>query len=201
MPTFNAAELAVLRSRTQRLAVFFRLDTVPVVRLWLGFGDIQPGVNVFDEGGQIYRGLGELRALPAFNQLLNGVAERVEFTVSGVAGEILEIAQGADAEQIQRKRVDVGYGFMDERWALLGGVHWAARYIADILVIDQQPSGPGDPIVRTVALSCGTRFTGRRRPSYAYFSDQDQQARFPGDRFCEYTPNYAHGYSKQWPTF
>jgi len=201
MPTFNAAELDALRSGIYRLSVFFRLDTDPVVRLWLGFGDIQPGANVFDEDGETYRGLGELRALPAFNQLLNGVAERVDFTVSGVSGEILEIAQGDDAEQIQRKRVDVGYGFMDQRWAMLGGVHWAARYIADILVIEQNPAGPSEPIVRTVALSCGTRFTGRRRPSFAYFSDQDQQARFPGDRFCEYTPRYAHGYSKPWPTF
>lgn len=202
MTSFNAAELAALRSRMYRLAIFFRLDSVPVVRLWLGFGNIVPGADVFAEDGAVYRGLGELRTVPNFNQLLNGVAERVEFTISGVSGEILQIAQGDDAEAIQRKNVAVGYGFMDARWQMLGSVHWSARYIADLLAIDQQAvSDPAAPIVRTITLSCGTRFTGRRRPSFSYFSDQDQQARFPGDLFCIRTPEYAHGFNKQWPLF
>jgi len=55
--------------------------------------------------------------------------------------------------------------------------------------------------VRSVSLSCGTLLTGRKRPGFAYFSDQDQQARFPGDRFCERTPVYANGFNKPWPKF
>lgn len=198
---FNDAELAALDGDFHNIGVFFRLDTDPVVRLWLGFGNIQPGVNVFDPGGAIYQGFGELKDVPAFNQLLNGAAERVDFTVSGVSGDLLLIASGDDSDAVKGKTVTVGFALMDSQWALLGEIHWCAFYVADYLSIEQQPVDIEGQIVRTITLSCGTRFTGRRRPSFGYLSNQDQQARFPGDLSCSLTPNYAHGFNKKWPVF
>ena len=199
--TFSDEELEALEADVFNIGIFFRLDTDPVVRLWLGFGDIKPGVNVYDEADDLYQGFGELPAIPNFNQLLNGSAERVDFTLSGVSGEVLTIASGDDAQEVKGKRVTVGFALMNSDWSLLGSVHWCALYVADYLSIDQQPSAAGDEPVRTLSLSCGSRFTGRRRPSYAYFSDQDQTARFSGDRFCSVVSLYAHGFNKQWPTF
>jgi hypothetical protein len=198
----NDAELAALESGRQRIGVFFRLDTDPVVRLWLGFGKIHPGVNAYDLTGAVYRGFGELLNPPAFKQLINGKAERVDFTISGVSGDILGIASGGDSGQVKGKRVAVGFAIMASDWSLLGAVKWCANYTADYLAIQQAVTDdPMQPIVRTVTLSCGTIMTGRRRPSYSYFTNQDQQARFPGDRFCERTPVYANGFNKTWPTF
>lgn len=198
---FSDLELAALASGVVRIGIFFRLDVAPdPVRLWLGFGNIAPGSDVLDPGGALYQGLGELRDVPAFKQLLNGTAERVEFTVSGVSGRLLEIASGGDSEAIKGRAVTLGFGLFGSSWsALLGGVHWCAYFVADYLQISQS-AGEGD-VVRAITLSCGTRFTGRRRPSYAYFSDQDQQARFPGDLACSLTKNYAHGFNKTWPVF
>jgi hypothetical protein len=202
MLTFNNSELVALQSGSQRLAVFFRLDTTPAVRLWLGFGNIEPGINVYDPSGAVYQGFGELSNIPAFNQLLNGTAARVSFTLSGVSGEVLAIASGGDADQVKSKRAAVGFGLMDKSWVLLGEVHWCVSYTADYLSISQQPTGDATtPTVRTIALSCGTRFTGRRRPSFSYFSDTDQQGRFPGDVFCSQVGNYANGFNKNWPVF
>ena len=200
--TFNDRELAVLESGSQRLGAFFRLETDPVVRLWLGVGDIEPGVNAYDLTGAEYKGFGAITNVPAFKQLINGKAARVDFTLSGVSGDILEIASGGDAKQVKGKRTSVGFALMGEDWALLGAVKWCANYVADYLSIQQAVTDdPMQPIVRTVSLSCGSQLTGRRRPVYGYFSDRDQQARFPGDRFCERTPNYANGFNKTWPTF
>ncbi|WLB43013.1 hypothetical protein QIH93_20925 [Bradyrhizobium ottawaense] len=198
---FSEPELAALASGVVRIGIFFRLDVAPdPVRLWLGFGNIAPGADVLDPGGALYRGLGELRDVPAFKQLLNGTAERVEFTLSGVSGGLLEIASGDDSEAIKGCAATLGFGLFGNSWsALLGGVHWCAYYAADYLQIAQSESEGG--FVRSIALSCGTRFTGRRRPSYGYFSDQDQQARFPGDLFCSLAKNYAHGYNKTFPVF
>jgi len=201
MLTFTEDELEALRSRNHRIGVFFRLDTDPVVRLWLGFGNIAPGVNVYDPTGAIYRGLGELRNVPAFTQLLNGAAERVECTLSGVSGEALEIASGDDAEQVKSKPAALGFALMDTRWALIGPVHWMSYYIADFLAIDQAPADALTPITRTITLSCSSRFTGLLRPALSYFSDRDQQARFPGDLFCSLVGQYAHGFDKNWPVF
>lgn len=194
-------ELAALESGLYRIGVFFRLDTDPVVRLWLGFGKIEPGVNAYDVSGAVYNGFGEIQNVPAFSQLLNGAADRVEFQLSGVSGDVLAIAAAGDADEVKGKQTAVGFALMGPNWALLGGIHWCAYYVADFLAIEQQPTDASGNIVRTIALSCGTRFTGRRRPSLSYFSDADQQTRFPGDLFCSLVGNYAHGFNKTWPTF
>jgi hypothetical protein len=200
--TLNDDELSVLESGSQRIGIFFRLETDPIVRLWLGFGDIKPGLNAYDSVGEKYNGLGAIQSVPSFKQLMNGKAERVDFTLSGVSGEILEIASGGDAEQVKGKRVALGFALMNSDWSLIGPIKWCANYLADYLSIQQQVTeDPKQPIVRLITLSCGTVLTRRRRPSYSYFTDQDQQARFPGDRFCERTPVYANGFNKTWPTF
>lgn len=198
----NDDELASLDSGSQRIGIFFRLETDPIVRLWLGFGSIEPGINAYDMTGAEYVGFGAIQDVPAFNQLINGKAERVDFTISGVSGDILKIASGGDAEQVKGKKVAVGFALMAPDWSLLGAVKWCANYTADYLAIQQAlTEDPMQPIVRTVTLSCGTLMTARRRPNYSYFSNQDQLARFPGDRFCERTPVYANGFNKTWPTF
>jgi hypothetical protein len=200
---FTDDELAALAADTISIAAFFRLETDPVVRLWLGFGDIAATSNVLDPDGAVYTGFGEIAGLPEFSQMINGAAERVEFTLSGVSGAVAQLAANNDADQIKGKRVSVGFGIFGADWQqLLGAPHWLANYRADFLTINQPPvTDLGAPIARSVTLSCGTLLTSRRRPSFSYFSDKDQQSRFPGDKFCEFTPKYATNFNKRWPTF
>lgn len=199
---FNGDELTALEAGTVRVAIFFRLETVPVVRIWLGIGNIQPGINVYDVTGAEYKGFGAIQNVPSFNQLVNGKAERIEFTISGVSGDIHAIASGGDAQQVKGKRVAIGLAVMAADWSLLGPVHWCANYFADFLSVQQaETDDPLQPVVRSITLSCRSLLTARRRPSYSYFTDQDQQARFPGDRFCERVSVYANGFNKTWPTF
>lgn len=197
----NDAELAVLQSGMQRIGIFFRLDTSPVVRLWLGIGNIEPGVNVLDLEGATYQGFGAIQDVPELNQMINGAAARVDFTLSGVSGDVLAIASGDDAEAVKGRAVAVGFGIFGSDWSLLGAIKWFANYTADYLAVQQSADDPMAPIVRTVTLSCGSLMTGRRRPSLSYFSDQDQQARSPGDLFCSLVARYAHGFQKPWPQF
>jgi hypothetical protein len=199
----NADELAALESGMYRIGIFFRLDVTPPVRLWLGVGAIEPGVNAYDDDGATYYGFGELAEVPAFNQMINGRAARVDFILSGVSGRLLQIASGGDAEQVKGKAVVTGFAMFAPDWLnLLGPIKWCANYVADYLALEQGvPDGPDIPITRTIRLSCGSLMTGRRRPGLSWFTDQDQRARFPGDRFCERTPLYATGFNKAWPTF
>lgn len=198
----NEDELAVLSGDNINIAAFFRLETNPIVRLWLGFGNIAAQSNILDPDGAEYVGFGEVRELPSFGQMINGAAERVDFVLSGVDGPVLQIAATNDAINVQGKKVSVGVGFFDSSWQLLGAPKWFAHYRADFLTIDQQPTGdPANPIIRTVTLSCGSLMTMRRRPARAYLSNQDQQARYPGDLFCNLVGKYASGFSKKWPTF
>lgn len=199
---FTDAELSALESDFHNIGVFFRLGVVPdPVRMWLGFGSFLASANVFDPDGAEYTGFGELKDIPEITQLINGTAERVDFTISGVSGDVLSLASGDDSTAVKGAPTTVGFALLDDHFAMIGSVHWLAYYIADYLGGEQQPASPSEQIVRTITLSCGTRMTGRRRPSYAYYSDADQQARFSGDKFCSLAPLYAHGYNKTWPIF
>jgi hypothetical protein len=202
---FNDAEIAALKSDVQNIAAFFRLETDPVVRLAVGlFGNIEVGSTILDPSGAVYQGFGEISSLPEFTQMVNGAADRVEFVLSGVDGKVLQIA-ASDADSVKGKRVSVGIGLFGADWQLLGSPHWIANYRADLLMIEQPPAtqlpSGQQGIIRTLTLSCGTLLTSRRRPGYSYFSHEDQQARSPGDNFCEFTPRYANNFAKKWPTF
>lgn len=198
---FNDEEKAILASPIKSVGFFFRLETDPIVRIWLGFGDIEPGINAYDLTGAVYSGLGSLQGVPEHKVLINGKAARVEFVASGVSGKILEIAAGGDATQVRGKRASSGFALLRPDYSLAGPVHWNANYKADYLTIEQDESGPDGTLVRSVKLSCGTLLVSRWRPSLGYFTNKDQSGRYLGDRFCERTTIYATGQIKAWPTF
>ena len=197
--SFTEGELTGLEKGNHQIGIFFRLESTPITRLWLGIGKCKGGINAIDTTEQTYFGAGELVNVPAFQQLVNGTAEVATFTLSGVNQEIINIA-AANAKQIQGRKCNVGYGLMDLDWQLLAGVHWAWLTFADFISVDQQPqSDLNAPVVRSVSLSVSSMFTGRRRPRYSFLSDQDQQARSPGDKFCERMVLNSRSVSKKWP--
>lgn len=197
MLTLSQAEIDALDSDTQRIGVFFRLAVDPAVRLWLGIGDIAAGVNAYDAAGGTYKGLGQLHDVPALQQLINGVAERVTFHVSGVSAETLALAS-TEANQVKGAEVAVGIVIFDAGWQQLGQPRWLFRGLADYVAMNQQEGRGG--IVRAIELSVGSLFKTRRRRAYSYLTDRDQQARHAGDKFCERTALYS-SVTKVWPTF
>lgn len=199
MLTLSTAELDALSSGDIRLGVFFRMDwdTGPI-RLWLGIGDIKPGINVLDTTGATYNGLGELLGVPAVQQLINGAADRVTFNVSGVNQNTFALAS-TEAPMVKGQAVAMGIAIFDRRWQLLGAIKWIFRGRADVVNLNWQPGDNG--IVRSLELSVGSLFTGRRRRGLSYLTDHDQQTRSPGDRYCERTTLYSNGVDKVWPRF
>lgn len=199
MLTLNQDEIDAIDSSTQKIGIFFRLATAPVVRLWLGVGPCRAGVNALDTDGAIYRGFGELTDVPEVQQLINGVADRVQFQVSGVSQETLRLAS-AEALDVQGAQVALGLGIFGASWQLLGSVKWIFRGRADVVTLNIDDSGE-EGITRSVALSVGSLFTGRRRRGLSYLTDHDQQTRHSGDKFCERTALYSEESSKVWPRF
>jgi hypothetical protein len=198
MLALNDDEVDAIDSSTQRIGIFFRLETDPVVRLWLGVGPCRVASNAMDANGAIYTGFGELNNVPDVDQLINGVATRVEFMVSGVSGRAMQAAV-EDARSIQGAACALGVCLFGASWQQLGSPKWVFRGIADYITRNQETAEGG--IVRTISLSVGSRFTGRRRRGLSYLTDQDQQLRHPGDRFLERTSLYAQDSNKVWPRF
>ena len=180
----------------RRIGIFFRLAVEPVQRLWLGTGMVRVS-DVIDASGAIYRGFGEISNLPAVSQLLNGVADRYEFAVSGVRGNAVAAA-AIEADTVQGARVNLGLGFFDAAYQFIGLV-WLFEGEGDFVKIGMGPSETGENW--TIALSVGSAMTGRRRRGLSVYSDPDQQSKYPGDRFCERAQRYSQGVAAEWPRY
>jgi hypothetical protein len=192
-------EIDVLDSDTQRIGIFFRMATTPIVRVWLGVGDIMPGVSAYDTTADVvYSGLGQLIDVPALSQLINGVADRISFHASGVSPEV--VALTSSGANIKGAVVTIGVALFGGQWQQLGPPKWLFRGRADYVSLQQQSESSGKGVTRVVELSVGSLFTGRRRRGLSFLTDRDQQTRHPGDRFCERTALYSES-TKTWPTF
>jgi len=197
----TAAFDAVLASGAPRIGIFFRLgiampDGGPF-RMWLGIGDCEAGIDAEDGAGEVYSGQGEMLNVPAFQQLINGAAERVTFTLSGVPQRAAQLAS-SESDDVKGVPLHVGLGVFDQDWQLVESPVWLKRFIVDFLSVSRQQQG-SEEAVHTIALSTRSIFSGRRRPGLSFFTDEDQQRRSPGDRFCEHARRYAAGEAKAWP--
>lgn len=178
-----------------RAAIFLRIDSSPVVALWLGFGDIDVPINTLDVAGQTYQGLGLLVGIPELSMLLNGVAERVDFTLSGIPQAAIEASE-AGAAAVRNKAVNVGVSTMDDDWQLSGDILWLWDGRADVLTASMRAESDGSQTY-TIQLSVGTSNTGRARPDFATWTDAQHQRAHPGDTFFAHVPPPEK--TKRWP--
>lgn len=192
--------LAQLSGAALRPAILMRLGTDPVVRIWSGIGDLIPETPdaIETTEGAVYSALGQMIGVPAVNQLINGVAERVEFALSGVVltGEIANLASG-EAADVRGADFALGFLVFDADWNVLSPTAWLWRGVADSLTVQRDASGGN--VTRVLSLSVGSLFTGRKRPRSAYWTDPDQKARSADDDFFTHIRAYTDTTTIIWP--
>lgn len=192
--------LAKITSGAVQLDALLYIQSTPnPVRCWTGVGPLAIPADTVDEDGGTYLGLGRLVGLPALSQLINGVAERVEFVLSGVDQEMLRLAD-QDAEGLRAASAFVGLAIFDENWAVMDSIFWLWNGEADTPKLSRQPGEGGSGAVRQISLSVGTAMTGRKRAGLSYFSGVDQRRRVPTDAFCDRANLYPPTSTIRWPT-
>lgn len=162
-------------------------------RIWSGVGNLIIPADIVEAAPATYLGAGQLLSVPDFQQLINGVAERVEFTVSGVDDETIRLAL-EDAEGVKNAAIYIGRIDFDEAWQQLGPVEWEATYRADCLTVESQAENGRR--VRTLTLSAGSADTGRSYAPAAYFTDADQRLRAADDRIFDHVAGINQGTSR-----
>lgn len=196
MIDFTPAALAALQKDNLRVSPLLRIASDPVIRIWSGVGDLATAGDAFDPDGAVYQGLGVMGALPQLSQLINGVADRINLSLSGINADVMaKVAD--DSKSVKNKETAIGISIFDDDWQITQAPVWLYLGVCDFPAVSQQSSEGLQ--VRSVSLSVGSLFTGRRRPGYSYWTDADQQARSPGDKFCERTVRMAILAAKIWP--
>jgi hypothetical protein len=198
---YTDTDAAILAQGIVRPAFLFRMVTTPgdVVRIWGGVGPLAiaaDGVETTDQAE--YYGAGELTDIPVLEQLINGVAQRIEFVLSGAAVEsrVLQIADD-EAQTVRGARVNIGVKFFADDWSTALPVRWLWEGEADTL--DPESTASAEGRARALRLSVGSIFTGRRRGTSAFYTDLSQQAKSTGDLFCNRVNLYKQEIAKPWP--
>jgi hypothetical protein len=161
-----------------RESYLLRIASDPPARVWSGFGNLEIPADIVEPEPATYLGFGQMLSAVDFQYLINGVAERLEFSVSGVDTEMVRLAQ-EDAYSTKNAAVHLGRIDFDENWQQVGDVEWEAVFRADSITVESQ--GDGGKRVRIIKLSVGTDDTGRSYAPMAFFTDADQRRRSPTD--------------------
>lgn len=183
---------------TYRESFIVRIASDPVAMFWTGHGDLLVPADAVVPDEILIHGAGELTDLPDFQQLMNGTAERLEITLSGVSAEALRLAV-EDAETVQGAAVNIGRINFDTDWQQLGDIEWEALFEARKLGVSRPPANDNDA-ERSITLTIASGETTRSRSQNAHFTDADQRRR-PGsedDAICDHVAALNQGASRRW---
>ena len=141
-------------------------------RAWTGLGQL-------NWAGKVFEGVGSIGAVGEVEETVELRAVRLTLALSPVPQEAVDIAL---AERSFRLRPALLWGaLLDAEGAFIADPFplWAG------LMDTMEVTDGAEP---RVALTCESRLVDLERAEVRRYTDADQQAEYPGDRFFEYVP-------------
>lgn len=170
---FSEAAKAQMRGEVVRAALLTECRFLSgTKRLWEGFGK----VRTLDS--HEWDGLAGLGSISGLGQSINGSAPSLVLTLSGVDPDFAAKAKG-NSDDYYNRAVVIYLQFFTEAWACLDDPYpiTLERMMNLTAKKEVDESGP----IHIVSVTCETPFATRRRPKFGFWTDRDQQQRFPGD--------------------
>lgn len=176
----SATISALLAGRTVRCAHLVEICFVTQARrLWNG------SYKITTSDGHDWFGLRKLGSIEGLESDGDLQAAELKFSISGVDSRLLQMAVTEDRTEYIGRHVKVYYQFFDSDWSLLDAPVARATGIIDGIEVTRQPMEPAGTR-RVITLTAQNIFYGRGTPPAGFFTDTDQQQRFPGDRGLAY---------------
>ncbi|WP_116654875.1 hypothetical protein [Pelagibacterium sediminicola] len=196
MSFFPQTIQAAMAKRQIGAALLTFADFREVPRRWW------PGHGLLRAGGHDWLGAGEFISIEGLEQPIGTRAPKMTFTLSGVDATIVQMARQA-SDRVKDRRITVYIQFFDvtpddagkQPWSLLDSPYALATGIMDQMSYTLEGADR-----RTVTLTAESLWVNRRRPPYGFWTDRDQNSRFPGDRGLEQVVNLVQKQAR-WPVF
>jgi hypothetical protein len=177
-----------------RESYVFRIETDDPATFWSGHGSLYLPADSVLPSGTIIPGAGELVNIPDLETLINGKAQRLDVTLSGVSPETIALATD-EAPQVPGAAVWIGRVEFDAAWQVTA-LYWEWSGEGKKLSVDSNDSGGGR--TRSITLSVAAGDTQRRRSPNAYFTNADQQRDFPTDTIFSHVAGISAGITRRW---
>jgi hypothetical protein len=182
------------------LGIFMRLATSPALHLWFGVHDIPAGFDSIDADGTVYLGGGRLIGVPTLEVLVNGKADAVEFTLSGIAPGVAQ-KMIDDIPPVRGCEMYLGITTLDDHYQPMSAIipiwHGVASHISE----SSPPVSANENPTLSLSLVVTAGEPTRSRPSRALWSSAHQKSTWPNDRFCDATARLSRGVEPVWPDF
>lgn len=182
---------------SHQLGIFMRIGSDPPLHIWFGVNDIPANFDSIEPDGTVYLGGGRLNGIPTLEILVNGTADSVEFSLSGIDPataartlDSLPAVRGAD--------VHLGLTTLDQYYQPTSAIvpiwHGTASHIGE----SSPPSGSAQSPTLTLSLSVVSGEATRSRPSRSLWSSAHQKAISSDDKFCDGTSRLSRGVQPTW---
>lgn len=178
-------------------ALFVRLDTDPPLHLRLGGHDIPMGIDSVDPEGAVYLGC-RLQGIPSLEILINGMADSVEFSLSGIDPETAA-DMAASLPPVRGAAVQVGTTTLDQYYQPMSSIVWLWHGAASHRRRASPPAKSNQSRTVQLGLVVASGENGRSRGTQVLWSHAHQQAEYPGDDFFKNMQRMARGVQAVWP--
>ncbi|NBC37368.1 hypothetical protein GTZ99_12485 [Novosphingobium sp. FSY-8] len=177
-----------------RESYVFRIETDDPASFWTGHGPLLLPADAVLPENTIFSGMGQLVEIPDLQQIINGTAQRLDVSLSGVNEETIVFAT-EEALQIPGALVWIGRVQFDDAWQV-SAVEW--EWCGEGVKLTVDSDGSNGDRVRSIKLTVAAGETSRRRAPNAYFTDADQQRDYPGDTFFSHVAQISRGVVRRW---
>jgi hypothetical protein len=143
------------------------------------------GYTPLTVGGNTYlpmRGMGTIDGLGLSG---NGASDSVTISVSGLPDAALSFLAKAleDTPSVDQQLITIYIQLFDAEWQTVGNpipIFWGFAQPPKVSRTEMQGT---DGAVQSISIVAENAFFNRSRPPYGRYTDRDQQARSPGDKF------------------
>jgi hypothetical protein len=191
MMTLSQMIQAAATKKRQRVSLFMYVPhpTAPL-RLWSGPGAIVlPEADSWDPGARYIGGV--LRRVPPMSALLNGKAERIEFTFSGAVGFMRDYVFDP-AKSIKDCKMHLGLMWFGPDWQPLGPVG-----LFRTVTVDMPGYGETGTDIK-ITTSCITNCGRRKAQGLRTWTHANHRTRHPTDDLCRRVATLHYNYRLKW---
>lgn len=173
MRGLTAGMVTALTGKNVKLVGLFKFEfDSGDVRFWTGVGNIT-------YNSEVYTGSGNLLSISEVSETMELKAKGVTFKLSGVNASIISLAY---TENYQGRPATFFLAALDSSRAIISDPFIAFKGRMDVM--DDFDDGK----TATITLTVESHLIDLEKPNVRYYTDEDQQLEYPGDRFFEFVP-------------
>lgn len=174
----SALMLAEIQKSTFRPVLLFKFEfDSGTLRLWNGYRDLD---FIEDEQIRVYTGSGSLLSVSKIDESLDLKAGKLTVVLNGIDPAIISIAL---TENYQGRKMSLWLGALNANEILIDAPLLVFTGKMDVMTLSD------DNVSATVELTIENEFIELARSKERRYTDEDQELKFPGDRFFEFVPS------------